>query len=162
MYKANDAVIYGFEGVCIITGKTERIIADKTETYYELKPFYSKNAIVFIPVNNEKLLQKIRPVMPSHEAQSLLDSADSLVSEFVYEDNEISRKQMYRDILHSYDCTKLFHLIKMLHYRKNVLGKKPRLCDERALQDAEKAVSEEIAYSLGRPLADIKNIIHQI
>lgn len=48
MYNVGDTVIYGSEGVCRISDKTERKFKNRVLSYYILQPVYKENGLVNI------------------------------------------------------------------------------------------------------------------
>lgn len=61
MYRVNDTVVYGAQGVCRIADITKRDIGGMPMDYYVLKPVYDDNSTLFVPISNDKLTAKMRP-----------------------------------------------------------------------------------------------------
>lgn len=59
MYSVGQTVLYGSNGICNIEEITTKEISGMSIDYYVLKPLYSQNSTLFVPVNNEKLVSKI-------------------------------------------------------------------------------------------------------
>lgn len=56
MFKINDFIMYGILGVCkVIDIKKECIINNIEKEYYVLSHLYSKDTIIKIPIDNEKV-----------------------------------------------------------------------------------------------------------
>ena len=56
MFKVNDVVVYGSQGVCEIIGIDERKIDGVSRTYFVLKPKDDRGTTCYIPTWNEKAL----------------------------------------------------------------------------------------------------------
>lgn len=54
MYRVDDLVLYSAQGVCKITDITTKKINGEVNEYYILKPVYNENAVISVPVHNEK------------------------------------------------------------------------------------------------------------
>ena len=54
LFRVNDVVIYGSQGVCEITGIEERQISGEMIKYYVLKPRNDSGATFYVPTWNEK------------------------------------------------------------------------------------------------------------
>ena len=72
MFKINDLVQYGTDGVCRITDITTRELRDRQIDYYVLKPVFNKNATLFVPLNNEALVGRMRYTMTADEISGII------------------------------------------------------------------------------------------
>ena len=52
MFKVNDVIIYGAQGVCKIIGTEEKNITGEKKIYFVLQPVSDKNATIYAPVDN--------------------------------------------------------------------------------------------------------------
>lgn len=57
-YKEGDIVVYGSQGICRITGTEKMRVGGKSTVYFILNPVYRKNSKIFVPSDNEKLMEK--------------------------------------------------------------------------------------------------------
>lgn len=150
MYRINDIVIYGTEGICSIVDIADKKFGSTVEKYYVLKPMYNNSSTIMIPVNNELLVDRMRHILSSKEAEALiLDMPTEQGIEWI--DDEKQRKTIYRQIICRGDRRELVKLIKTLYNRQKqqkAIGKKLHACDERFFRDAEKMLHEEIAAAL--------------
>ena len=74
MFEVSDIVAYGVNGVCTVTEITTKRIDKVNVEYYVLSPNATKTAKVFVPVQNEKLVGKMRAVLTKDEIIDLLDN----------------------------------------------------------------------------------------
>ena len=135
MPKINDIVSYGAQGVCKITGVTEKNFGDTVLSYYVLEPVYRQNSTIFVPVNNQKLVAKIERLLTREEVLELIRQVAA--DEIPWIENEPLRRQHHQEILANGDKKALLFALKALHlHRKEQLlkGKKLHLADERFLR----------------------------
>ena len=73
MAQVGQIVLYGTEGACIVTEICKMKVGHKREEYYVLRPVHREGATVFVPLNNELLLSKMRPLLRREEIDALID-----------------------------------------------------------------------------------------
>lgn len=149
MYKINDIVIYGNEGVCKITDLTTRSFSDKVIQYYVLKPVYNEHSVVYIPIDNEELVSKMKSILSVEDIHELIRMIPSEEASWIENDN--LRKEKYREILKSGDRKELLKMIRTLYLYQQELkknGKKFHAADDKFFKDAEKVLYDEFAYVL--------------
>ncbi len=150
MFAVNDTVLYGMDGVCQVTDIVSKKVDGQVRRFYELHPYFRKNIVVFLPVDNDKLLSRVRPVLDKEEILSAIREIDQ--AECIWIDQENARREAYQLILRSGDYRQLVRLIKTLYERRSSLhedGKKMRSADSTCLKEAERLLHEEFAYVLG-------------
>jgi len=148
-YKVNETIIYGTHGVCKITEISERNFGDESMEYYTLKPIFDKKSTLFVPVNNEKLLGKMRQVLTVEEIYDLIKEMPD--ENTIWIQNESERKNKYKEILSKGNRKDLVRLIKTLYkhqLEQQEKGKKLHLADERIMKDAEQMLHAEFAHVL--------------
>lgn len=156
MFQMNDMILYGMNGVCKLEGIDDRDCGGKMVTYYMLKPIYSANSTVFVPVNNEKLTSKMRLILTKEQIDEMLHSIPEEYEGWIADERQ--RKEKFKDIASRGDTFELIQLIKaLLKHKQDVLarGKKVHIADERMLQDAEKMICDEFAYVLNISPEDV-------
>ena len=150
MYKVNETVIYGTEGICKITDIAERNFNSSVEKYYILKPLYNSSSTIMVPINNEILVSRMRRMLSCEEIEKLIEDMPGEEGlELI--DDEKKRKEEYRGVILRGDRKELVKLIKTLYVHgenQKKLGKKLHACDERFFRDAEKMLYEEFAAAL--------------
>lgn len=149
MFQVNDVVIYGHHGVCKITdiGTLEMPMADKKKLYYTLRPVYHKDAFVYAPVENRRII--MRPVISKETAEELIQHIPEI--ETVWIVNEKAREIQFKEALQTCDCEELVKMIKTLYHRKQQRlesGKKVTVVDEKYFRQAEEKLYEELAFAL--------------
>ena len=149
MFQVNAVIIYGAQGVCKIIGTEEKNVSGRKKTYFVLKPVVDKGATIFVPTDNEQVLQKMRRLLTKDEIHKLIDSMRS--ENAVWVENENERKEIYRNILAKGDHLELIKMIKAIYAHKvqrEVEGKRLHMSDERFFKDAEQILYNEFQYVL--------------
>ena len=149
MFAAGEMVVYGGEGVCRVEGVGTPSLPgmDKTRLYYTLAPLY-RSGQVMTPVDTRVLM---RPLLTGQEVQELIAHTRAI-------------KDLYHQVVASYDCKRLAGLIKGVCRRRSWAihhGRKVSQMDERYLRRAEDALYGELGAVLGLPREDVPAYIRQ-
>ena len=159
MFEVSDIVAYGVNGVCTVTEITTKRIDKVNVEYYVLSPNATKTAKVFVPVQNEKLVGKMRAVLTKDE---IIDLLDNMPKEEEWISNKNIRFETFKNIISEGKSSELLRLIRTLklHEKQQLKrGKRLHMADERFLKEAEKMVLGEFAYVLNESTDDILNRI---
>lgn len=159
MFEVSDIVAYGVNGVCTVTEITTKRIDKVNVEYYVLSPNATKTAKVFVPVQNEKLVGKMRAVLTKDE---IIDLLDNMPKEEEWISNKNIRFETFKNIISEGKSSELLRLIRnlKLHEKQQLKrGKRLHMADERFLKEAEKMVLGEFAYVLNESTDDILNRI---
>ena len=102
MFKVNDYIVCASNGVCKLINieVPSMSICDEEVQYYKLEPIYENESVLYIPVNNDKIV--MRKVVSENEAKELIKSIPSI--ELLYFDSDKGYDQKYKEIMHKYDC----------------------------------------------------------
>ena len=149
MFKVNDVIIYGTQGVCQIAGVEEKTVSGAKRNYFVLKPVNDKGATIFAPTDNERVLKKMRRLLSKAEINSLIDSMPG--EDVVWIKNDNDRKERYREILAIGDHVELIKMIKAIYTHKKereAEGKRLHMVDEHFFKDAEQILYNEFQYVL--------------
>ena len=144
MYNINDVVVYGSNGVCVITAIEKRDFSGENIEYYILHPVHNSKNTFYVPTENSVLTATIS------EKNSL------------WIENNIQRKEAYKQIIENGNRNELLCLIKTLHEKNLELiskHKKLHSTDERFLRDAENIIYDEFSYSLDIPREEVIDYI---
>ena len=159
MFKIDDYVIYGGNGVCKVTdvGVPEISRFDSEKEYYTLEPVYEIGRI-FAPVDNEKVV--MRKVLTRQEADDLIGTIPSVEVNWI--DNMKERDHEFKDIIQHYDCIGFVKIIKTIIEKKREYssdGKKLSVSDANYLKRAQEYLSGELAIALNIPKDTVNNYI---
>lgn len=149
MFKINDTVSYGTEGICKITEVTEKNFGGKLTEYYVLKPVYNDAATIFVPKQNKTLTQKMRRMLSPEEIYQMIHMLPK--ESLIWIEDEHERKNKYKEILARGDRKELVKLLKTLYLHQQEQqekGKKLHMADERFFKEAEKLIYDEFALVL--------------
>lgn len=160
MFQIGETVLYGTEGVCRIAEIQEMKFGGERARYYVLKPIYRDGATIYVPMNNERLLARMRRVLSAQEIDALLRSVTQ--EELAWIDDANERRQEYGKILTAGDRREVVRLIRLLYLRRQMLvssGKHLRSSDDQLLRDAEKLLNDEFALVLNIPQREVPEYI---
>ena len=149
MYQIDETVLYGVNGICTITDIEEKKVDKEIKKYYVLKPVYNKSSTLYVPVDNEILLAKMRKILSKSEIYELIDYIKS--EEPIWIDNEQERNRKYSEILKSGDRREIMKMIRSLYNHRQRIkdtGRKFHVADEKIMRSAEAILHEEFAYVL--------------
>lgn len=164
MFKKNDTVLYGSEGVCAVNDITQRQFKDCIMQYYVLKPVYKEGATVFVPVENKDLVAKMKRILSVEDIHQLIEDMPHQTIEWI--DNDNLRKEKYREILKNGNRKQLIQLIRTIYLKQEELkkiGKKIHATDDNIFKEAERILYEKFAYVLNIHKEEVVPFIfHQI
>lgn len=149
MFKVDDVIVYGTQGVCRIEGLEEKSIGGKKKTYFVIKPVNDKGSTIFAPTDNENVLKKMRRLLSEAEILRLIDSMPEENAEWI--ENENDRKEHYRAVLAKGDHVELIKTIKAIYAhrkKREAEGKRLHMSDEHFFKDAQQALYNEFQYVL--------------
>jgi len=149
MFKINDVVVYGAQGVCEIVGIDEKKIDGAIKKYFVLKPKNDRGATCYVPTWNEKAWSKMRKVITKKEVDALIDSMPDKRPTWITNENE--RKETYKRILASGDQAAIISMVQALFCHKKEReadGKRLHISDEHFMKEAEQLLYNEWQYVL--------------
>ncbi len=149
MFEKDDVILYGAHGVCKIVELVEKEYGGIRKMYYELKPIYHDTSVLYVPVDSEILISKMKKILSAEEIYALIQSIPEEKALWIDDDRE--RKSRYKEILESGDRLKLVRMIKALYLHQQEQEKKGRhlhVADERFFKAAEKILYDEFALVL--------------
>lgn len=160
MFRKNDLVIYGNNGVCTIKdiGPLDIPGVSPGRIYYTLIPYYSKDSQIFLPVDNQKVT--MRQLIQKEELLRLIDEVPSI--EPLWIQDEKQREVKYKEALRKCDCRELIRIIKTIYQRKQsriAVGKKMTASDEKYFHLAEEKLYGECAIALGMERIQVQAFI---
>ena len=131
MFEKGDIVSYGTTGVCLISGYCVQKVRGENRKYLVLKPVYSPNSTVYVPLDNEKESDAERSeefgrILENGTRQELAHMVRSL---YVHRSEQLSK------------------------------GKHLRSADEMFFRSGEKLLFEELAAALGTEPDKVLDII---
>ena len=149
MFKINDVVVYGQQGVFEITAIEDKKIGGEMKSYFVLKPKAERGATCYVPIWNETALAKMRRVMTKMEVDALIDSMPNKKSFWI--ENEAERKETYKQVLAGGDQAAIISMMQAIYRHKQeveAVGKRLHVSDDRFMKDAEQILYNEWQYVL--------------
>lgn len=154
-------VIYGASGVCTISDYREEDFGTGRKLYCVLTPSGEKSsADIFVPADNETLMNKIKVILSPEEINALIDRIPEENMDWI--DDSRERGAAFEKIISCGDRLKIAVLIKSIYLRKKECaseGKKIGIADERVMRSAERLLFEEFAAVLGIEPDDVRGFI---
>lgn len=69
MLKKGDIISYGTTGVCKVEGECEQTVKGQKKRYIVLKPVHQINSTLYVPVDNDELKTKFKPLLTGDEIE---------------------------------------------------------------------------------------------
>lgn len=150
MFEVGDYIVCGNNGICIVEriGTIDIPDVDPDRLYYILQPVYAKTSVVYIPVDNEKIV--MRKVLTKDQVNDLIQHIPEI--ETIVEMNDKLREERFKECMKKYDCTSWIRVIKTLYLRRQERierGQKVTATDARYLKSAEDNLYGEFSMALG-------------
>ena len=155
MFAKGDIVLYHPSGVCEITDIREERMAGTPADYYILKPIYQGGSTIYVPVDNERLTARMRPLLSPAKVNALMAGKVAGV-EWIEDSRE--RSETYTRCLVEGDRAAAVGAIRLLVRHKAEVAQtnhKFYATDEKVLSAAEKMIGEEFGYVLKPEPRDI-------
>ena len=162
MFSVNERIHYGVSGVCVIQEIATMRFGRTRERYSVLKPDYQNTAVIYVPVANQELVAKMRPVLSREEVDALIDDMPAIPT--AWEEDPQARKASFDALLRSNECRSLIVIIKTLNAhreRRQADGKNLHVADETYLREAQRLLYDEFAGALGIQPAQVKSYIDE-
>lgn len=161
MFQIGERVRYGTEGVCTIKEIQELRINHQWGKYYVLQPVNREGATVFVPMDNEALVAKMRTLLTKEEIDGMLQRI--MDEERTWIEDPTERKVELQRILQGGDRFEILRMICSLYENRKALqsrGRRLRSNDEQLLRDAERSINDEFAAVLGIRPREVPEYIH--
>lgn len=151
MHKIGDKIMYGAGGVMTIVDIREESIIDTPREYFVLRPTLSRSdSFTFVPVDNERLVASMRPLLTRDELIALLhESRDIPPIKWINENR--ARQEFFKRVMESGDRRQIVAMINAIDEnakRREAEGKKNFLSDENARAKAIRLLLSEFAVVL--------------
>ena len=160
MLEKGSYVIYGSNGVCRVTDIRSETMYKKARTYYVLESVNDPGARVYVPVDNEALLARMRKIPDREEILIMLDALKDEM--FCWEPDNRLRAEQFGAILDRCDQRELLVLICTIREKRRRLAaekKKLGSSDDNALKRAEKIINGEFGFALSIPPEEVPAFI---
>lgn len=149
MFKVNDTIIYGSEGVCQIVAIEENDFVGVKKTYYVIKPLGKDSSTTYVPIDSEILVVRMRKLLTKKEINELIDALPNEPIKWL--SSERDRKEAYKNIIESGNRIELMKMIRAVYLEKQQresMHKRLHIIDERFMKDAEQCLYSEFQHVL--------------
>lgn len=164
MRSVGEKIVYGGVGLMEIVDVREECFGDTPRNYYVLRQLgASSDSQTFVPVDNERLVALMYPILTKEEALALISRASS-IPDFVWNTDNRIRAERFKATIESGNRDEILSLIKTVREVNGIRreeGKKNSLADENALKKAEKLLYSELSEAIGVGEAEIAEMINQ-
>ena len=146
MFQIGDKVVYGIQGICVVSDLEQRVVDRKRLQYLVLEPIKKDGSRFLVPIQNEAAMAKLQKLLTREELSALLNGTAASCDCWIEDEN--ARKQKYRELITHSDRRCLAAMVHALYQHRSrqlSVGRKVHLCDENFLRDAEKLLSSETA-----------------
>lgn len=150
MLKKGDVISYGTTGVCKVEGECEQTVKGQKKLYIVLKPVHQINSTLYVPVDNDELKTKFKPLLTGDEIEEIIKEMPEESS--LWKESSSERAELYSQVLESGDRKRLAQLVRTLYLRQKHLIEKGRhlhSLDERFFKNAENLLFDEFSAVLG-------------
>ena len=164
-FDIGEYVSYGINGMCNIEDIRPMQLSQSVEKmmYYILRPESNPKSTIFVPVNNQKLVSKMRELMTKDEINAMLVRMKDRTLE--WEKDVRFRTESFHEILSTGVNQDLILMIRCLHRKRQELvqlGKKLPARDSNTLKTAERLVEEEFAHVLHIKCEEVSDYIRDV
>lgn len=162
MYKINDIVLYGSNGVCTVVDIAEKNLMGTPKSYYFLRPFVNPMSLIYVPIDNSTLVAKMHSIITKQEICSLIEKAAQEEPQWI--ENESERKETFKNAISSGNSCEIFKMIRSLHMhekQQKAKGKKLGTVDERFFKEGERLLNNEFAVALDIKPEEVHGFISQ-
>ena len=160
MFSVGDRIIYGSTGVCQIENIVENELTGVMREYYVMRPVDTNKSTIYVPVDNEKLVSRMREVPSAEKLKAMIKNAKNDQIEWV--DNHIRRSELFHEILNEGEIPRILVLFKTLNARSVTLAQENKhlpKTDERIFKECQKLLSSEISAILNVEQNEALNIM---
>ncbi len=163
MFKVDDCVVYGINGVCKIIDICPSPFDKKdVRLFYVMQPLFGVgNATIYTPADNE--LQKIRTLISKESAEALLRTPPTI--ETVSVDVEKKRRDAYHTVMQEGSPLSYLRILKSVKYRRNeATENKKHLPDVDVEYEAKarKCLYGELSVVLGCEYGEIEPMVKDL
>ena len=157
MYQKGDYISYSGHGVCRIADIRSMDFGAGEQCYYVIEPIAAGNATIYLPVENPKVLTRLRPVLTKEEIDQIITGVRNDEIPWIYDRK--ARIAKFQQILSRKDTRELLLLASCLHRRKTEKGLPASELE--MLHKAEGMIEQEFSFALHIPREEIGQYIRE-
>lgn len=149
MFNTGDIVLYKTVGICKVDGEHKERVNKQIKKYLILKPVYQQGSSVFVPLDNQTLMNRISAPMSKDDIDKLFEENSERPAEWI--PNAGERTENFRRIIKDgsrLEVFQMFVLLRAERKRRLSRGKSLHSTDEIFFREARKHIVDEFAYVL--------------
>lgn len=157
-FEIGDIVLYAAHGCCRITEIEQR----ETGSYYVLRPISHEHSKFLVPMNNQELIERLRPLPTPKALNSSIDRAAQADTTWI--EDVATRRDEAKQVLaegDEYDVLMLLRNFKAHKKHANAQGKKLLTTDAAILRGAQDFVRDEFSVVLGVEPREIDALLNK-
>lgn len=161
-FTPGQSVIYGANGVCKVDGVREMQLPydDEAQSYYVLKPESKPGSTIYVPLGNEKLVARMRPLLDKSALDEVLQRVKG--REMPWEEDRNTRHQAFNALMARRDQEEMLLMIRCIYARRRTLaksGKRLPTVDDDILHNCERLLNQEFSLCLQIPTEEVGEYI---
>lgn len=110
--------------MCKVEGECEQTVKGQKKLYIVLKPVHQINSTLYVPVDNDELKTKFKPLLTGDEIEEIIKEMPEESS--LWKESSSERAELYSQVLESGDRKRLAQLVRTLYLRQKHLIAKGR------------------------------------
>ena len=144
MLNIGDLIVYGPEGVCLVTDlqKLSFSGSEEEKEYYILVPQTNISSKLYLPKENELLMARAKKLLTYGEIKELIESSNNDIQ---WIEDSKARNKYYKELIATYERNNVFGVAKQLYLLKS--GKLPYAANFTAWMDDLLKKTSQILYS---------------
>ena len=160
MFQKDDYVFYESEGICLVTDILRSPLdgMPQDRDYYLLRSIYSKNSVLYVPVDNDKIY--MRAILKKEEAEKLVNEIPRL--EEICEKDAKKLRATYVELLESHLPSNWVRILKTVRARlQSSIAKGQRISDteRNVAESAKRFLHSELALALNLEENEVEDYI---
>ena len=150
-YKKGDYIRYASNGVCHIEDikSIDLNHSKQPRSFYVLKPIGASSSTIYVPLDNDELVSKMRYILSKNDIDDMLSSIRQDTVPWISDRKE--RNNFFKQIIKDSNPKELLRLIGCIYLKKQELAeanKKLSSTDENYLSQAEALIDNEFSFVL--------------
>ena len=161
-YKKGDYIRYTSSGVCLIEDVKILDHTKNKQEFYILKPVGIPTSTIYVPTDNEALVEKMRYILKKEEIDELITSLKN--TENIWIESRKERTIYFKEILKNCNPQELLRLVSCIYLKRQELeseGKKLSATDETMLTQAETFIANEFSFVLNLSSTQVGEYIRE-
>ncbi len=158
-YQVGEYLIHETSGLCHVDDIADMELMGKgsKKTYYCMSSVYREGAKVYTPIEGSSV--RLRHVASAECFRNILTNMRDLA--LIEETNDRLRQEKFKEIMGEFTPESLARVVKTVLLRqraRQAAGKKVMAADEKTLATAGRKLYEEMAFSMGKDIAEVQEL----